>query len=89
MYNRDNAQQPMFAVVWRPIFDVFSAMLKDDDLPEAAVQLCLVGLRNGLRVAGYFNMGEPLLAFCEAIRDETKLDDPFSSQLQEINVECM
>ena len=79
----------MFAVVWRPIFDVFSAMLKDDDLPAAAVQLCLVGLRNGLRVAGYFNMGEPLLAFCEAIRDETKLDDPFSSQLQEINVECM
>jgi hypothetical protein len=28
-------------------------------------------------------MDGPLLKFCETIRDETKLDDPFSSQVSE------
>ena len=75
--------QPMFEVVWEAIFTVFTSMLKDDELPEEAVQLCIVGLRNGMRVAGYFKMDGPLLKFCETIRDETKLDDPFSSQVSE------
>ena len=81
--------RPMFGLVWSPSLAVYELLLHTAWDDDKVVDLCLQGLRFGIRVAGVFNIDEGREAYMKTLTNFACLAHPPDQYMQRVNVESV
>ena len=81
--------RPMFGLLWSPSLTVYDLLLRTAWNDDKVVDLCLQGLRFGIRVSGVFKMENERKEYVTTLSNFACLNHSPDSYMQRINVESV
>ena len=81
--------RPMFGLLWSPSLAVYELLLRTAWDDDKVVDLCLQGLRFGVRVAGVFKMDQERQSYVSTLSSFACLEHSPDRYMQRVNVEAV
>jgi brefeldin A-inhibited guanine nucleotide-exchange protein len=81
--------RPMFGLLWSPSLTVYDLLLRTAWSDDKIVDLCLQGLRFGIRVSGVFKMDQERQSYVTTLSNFACLDHSPDKYMQRLNVEAV